>query len=215
MTALLAALERAGLSRADMEAYAWALRFINQGGSREAWIAAFDKAAEKLSGQGRIIHAVSGQRGSAEARQPMPSEGQSSRASAFCGTLAAEHAVPPLGNPSRAGAANHPLAPGAHSGDAAPAREPTPSQRAASLRVHQQAAITVLDTFKIDGKPLGDWTMAEARTAARQKSYEGCVLLACTRVVANAAPSAKLRDVVKVAEVHRAMREAEEMVDAA
>ena len=54
MTALAAALERAGFSKAEMEAFSAAIKFIQQGGKREQWIAVFDRAAERMCSKGHI-----------------------------------------------------------------------------------------------------------------------------------------------------------------
>lgn len=95
-----------------------------------------------------------------------------------------------------------------------PVRAPSPTAVAASLSVAKRAAVSVLDTLKIDGVAIGDWTVAEARHAGRTKIRNGYILLAATKLVANAPDDARLREVVKEAELQRIIQSAAEAADA-
>ncbi len=53
MSALKVALEKAGYSKHEMRAFGWAKEFIEAGGSREQWLAAFDRASDKCGGRGQ------------------------------------------------------------------------------------------------------------------------------------------------------------------
>lgn len=96
-----------------------------------------------------------------------------------------------------------------------PVREPSAAQRAAAGSVAKSMAITVLDTLKIDGRAIGDWTVAEARAAGRTKTREGYILIEVARVVANAPGHTLVRDIAKPGEVQRIMQRAAEVADAA
>lgn len=104
----------------------------------------------------------------------------------------------------------------AHVGPAvlvSPRRIPSAGQQQATLRVARASAASILDTLLIDGRCVGDWTVAEARTAGRTKTREGYILIKASRVVANADPTAKLREVVKTAEMEAIVSRASEMAD--
>ena len=91
----------------------------------------------------------------------------------------------------------------------------SPSQLHAARAIRQAAAITVLDTFKIDGRAIGDYTVSEALRIGKDKTRDAHVLLVLARKVANANPWAKLRDVVKISEVQSAIQSAAEAADVA
>jgi hypothetical protein len=80
--------------------------------------------------------------------------------------------------------------------------------------IAKASAITVLDTLKIDGRSIGDWTVGEARKAGPQKTREGAILIAATRQVANAQGFQRIRDVLKVDELQAIMQKAAEISDA-
>ncbi len=177
MTALRAALEKAGYSKPSMEAYAWASRFIEQGGTREAWIEAYDRAAEKLPREGQYEAAANGgHHPGADPRPPLSREGQRPNAAEGGRSMSADSGrhLPAGGHrtsavPSGQGkiasgrrpiasgggqksSVSHDLIAGAH-----PAREPSAGQRDAAAKVAKTIAITVLDTTKTaDGKRWGD-----------------------------------------------------------
>lgn len=75
MTAISDAFARAGLTRIDYEAATAALRFINSGGSREAWMQAFDRAAASKRSGDQSEAARSGHNGCVPASPPKPSDG--------------------------------------------------------------------------------------------------------------------------------------------
>lgn len=76
MTAISDAFARAGLTRIDYEAATAALRFINSGGSREAWMQAFDRASASKRSKDHSTVARDGQFETVPASPPKPSEGQ-------------------------------------------------------------------------------------------------------------------------------------------
>ena len=93
--------------------------------------------------------------------------------------------------------------------------KPTASQIAAGTRRADYLGKTILDTYKIGGKAIGDYSVREALGYGRQLTREGYILRRMSGVVANADPDAKLRDVVKVKEAQRIIQEAAEVADAA
>lgn len=206
-TALGAALERVGVvprsARFNVE-IAW---FLNQGGTFAEMRALID-AAERMSGEGRRTVASDGQPLSAPARQPVEDvRGHGLSASNGLG----EPAPPSSSNRGGSGpskTANHSI----HAGIV---REPTQQQRSAMQSVNKIAAITIMDTLRIDGRPIGDWTVAEARRAGKMKTREGHILLAASRMVANAVGHESLRAVVKPAEMQKIIQKAAEVSDAA
>jgi hypothetical protein len=79
MTQMSDAFARAGLTRIDYEAAAAALKFINSGGSREAWIQAFDRAAASKRSTDQDGNDGNVQASVVQASPPKPSEGQINR----------------------------------------------------------------------------------------------------------------------------------------
>jgi len=98
---------------------------------------------------------------------------------------------------------------------APPDRSPSPQQRAISARNAQVVATTIMDTLVIDKKPIGEWTIADARRESGRKTFEGYILREATRVVANARSDAKIRYVLKVEELQLIQQRAAEFADAA
>lgn len=95
-------------------------------------------------------------------------------------------------------------------------REPTAAARAASRHVAGIGArITIFDSLKIDGRPVGDFTVGEARSAGHAKTREGHILLAALKVVANVKGDELLRSVVKLREMERIVQNAAEVADVA
>lgn len=92
--------------------------------------------------------------------------------------------------------------------------EPTEGQVAAAVKVRSKIALTILDTYRIDGRPIGDWQVGEAMQAARRKTHEGRILQIASRWVANADPSQRLRDIVKADDMNRIIQLAAEAADA-
>lgn len=93
--------------------------------------------------------------------------------------------------------------------------KPTAAQIAAGTRRADHLGKTILDTYKIGGKVIGDYSVREALGYGRQLTREGYILRHMAGVVANADPDAKLRDVVKVKEAHRIIQQAAEFADGA
>lgn len=75
MTKMKEALEKAGYSKADMQAAMWAAAFIELSGTREGWIAAYDAAELRRVGQSSDVQ--EGRYAVADATNPIQREGQS------------------------------------------------------------------------------------------------------------------------------------------
>lgn len=101
-----------------------------------------------------------------------------------------------------------------HTPNAPPVREPSESMRRTTMAIEKMVSVTVLDTLKIDGRAIGDYTIDEARKYGRIKTREGAILIEASRVVANAPSNALIRNVVKPAEIQRIMQSAAETADA-
>jgi len=67
---------------------------------------------------------------------------------------------------------------------------------------------TIFDTFMIGGKPVGEYTTQEAIGVGRTNIRHGYILLRMARVVANPDPNAKLRNIVKLNEAQRIIKQA-------
>jgi hypothetical protein len=104
--------------------------------------------------------------------------------------------------------------PKGHRVAAIPAREPSQTQRDAAAHVAKIMALTVLDSYKIDGRAIGDWTVSEARAAGKLKAREGYILIEAARHVANAQGNELLRAIIKPAEMQRIIQRAAEAADA-
>jgi hypothetical protein len=186
-TALGDAMERAGFNKIEMQFYAACTEFLKAGGGNARGVELLGRAEEELRRRGRVGHVRS-----TDQRAHVPS---------------------PQANRERGGqrgcASDGPCA------GASPSREPTAAQRSAAGAVAKAAALTVLDTCRIDGRAVGDWTIGEAERAGRSKTREGAILLAATRVVANAPANALIRDVVRPKEMQIILQQAAEASDAA
>lgn len=237
------ALKEAGFDQFRHQAQAAAANFIKAGGTREQWIAAYD-AATRMSGMGQAAGADDGPSTIAQTRQLMPSfeyqreglkvEDGGARVTVPTGHV---HVVPSsspnhdershelvagIGHttdapsrrePDRGGDGHRKRAPG-QSTVAIPVREPTQQQRTASHAAAKVAAITIMDTLKIDGIAIGNWTVARARVEGKRKTREGYILSEAVKLVANAPSTALLRNVVKMSEMQRIRQKAEEIADA-
>jgi len=229
-TALAAALTRAGYSKIEMQVYPHLLAFFRAGGTRGQLLSIATRAEAELSGGGRFTPGALSS--SAPSRQPsddaagqnaIEAQGSHARPSSPLGevgghlrsALSAVHPVPPSSPPSRGGAGRQTDVQADHSVSALPVREPTPAQRAAALSVARSIAVTILDTYRIDGIALGEWTVAEALRASKTKTMHGYILRECTRMVANAPSGAKLKTIVKPHEAQRIIQRAAEVSDAA
>lgn len=93
-------------------------------------------------------------------------------------------------------------------------RQPNAADLSAAALVAKRAAVTIMDTLKIDGKAIGDWTVAEAYEAGTSKVRDGYILREAARHAANALPNQTLRDVVSVAHMQRIVQTAAETADA-
>lgn len=150
MTALRAALERAGFNRAELILYAQLQQFIRNGGTREGCVRVFDEAAAKMRGGGQPPCAGDGLVRSASAPRPTPDGGHS--------VLAA------TSGPGTRAAVGQPIASGKGQATSVtsttltvpPAREPSAGQRAAKDNVKLLAARTILDRKRTsDGRAWG------------------------------------------------------------
>jgi hypothetical protein len=95
----------------------------------------------------------------------------------------------------------------------ASAEAPTRRNTLASINVAKRAATTIMDSLLIDGRAVGDFNISEARKFGREKTRDGYILLAASRLVANATGVELLRDVVKDSEMQRIRQKAEEVLD--
>jgi hypothetical protein len=189
------ALTAAGFNPFEHQLTTVLANYFKSGGTEDRLKELID-LAKKMSGDGHAGAAlIKGPMLTAVARQTVEgARGQSEPAG-----------MSPFGNASPPSSNRHHVS----------AREPTKSQRAATLTAAKAAAQTIMDTLKVDGRAIGDWTVAEARRASANKRRESFILREAVRVVANADPSAKLRDVVKIREMKRIHERAMELRNAA
>jgi len=200
------ALKEAGFDEIGLQLKTFAVNYFRSGGSIEQWIAIGREAAEGTPREGQLSIATQiGHAICAHPRQPV--EGEKATTSLPEGQRTS--AISPS---SHREAAASPSTPQGHCQSAAQPREPSPAQRKASLEV---ARLSIMDTFKIDGLPIGNWTVALARAEGRRKTRDGFVLREAVKIVANAPANALLRNVVKVEEMQRIRQKAEEIADAA
>lgn len=208
-TAIGEALRNSGIESRDIEFDIAIAKYLNSGGTIDGAIKRLDVAAERMSGMGQRVIATDGQISAAQTRQPveggeagveMPNQGLRVVAS------------PPSFN--RGGDGQYADASNGRSDIAVPAREPTQQQRDAAQAARIIIALTIMDTLKIDGRSIGNWTVGEARKAGRLKTREGYILIEASRVVANANGNELLRHVVKPKELQRIIQKAAEVADA-
>jgi hypothetical protein len=207
MTAMADAFEKNGLTKTDAEFDIAISKYLNSGGTIDRAYHRLNVAAAKMSGMGQCA-IVTGQSRGAQTRQQV--EGGEAYRTVPDGHCFA--ATSPSSN--RGGDGRNPSAQERPFVVASPVREPTASQRSAALSAAKVASISVMDTLKIDGRSIGDWTVAEARKRGHDKTREGYILTAAARVVANAPANALIRDVVKVRELQRIQQQAMEAADA-
>jgi hypothetical protein len=224
-TTMSTAFNRAGLSKHYMTAYAQAAQFIKSGGTRDEWIKAFDAAAEKIPREGHEVRARNGQQYNADPRSPKPSEGQLSvagngqREGADAGSPmpregrrddasnGQDHVADPRQSlTDRSGQpaiASHGRLP-----SAAPVREPSPIDRAASAKVMR---LTIFDTFKIyDGqsiRSIGDFRRGEL-AAVRMMNLQHASVIDQILGHARADSDMKVRAIVKEQDLQRFIQEA-------
>jgi hypothetical protein len=209
MSTLGDALVEAGFDRAEMDLGAAVTKFLKSGGTIAAAHAVVDTSAERMSGRGHTTTANDGRSALAPTRQPVEDGRATSRM--FSGQ---ENLAPPSSsNRGREGQGSHALQ--RQTGNAVPVREPSRTQRTVAGMIAKASAVTVLDTLKIDGRAIGDWTVAEARAAGKTKTREGWILIEASRVVANAPANALIRSVIKADELQIIMQNAAEISDAA
>lgn len=157
--------------------------------------------------RGRPSHAVSS----------LPDEGESSSPNfASNGRCAYAASSSPNGD-----GVGHPLLTNGLSTSAAPSpphRGPSGAELkgrlSAKLRVAERI-LTSLDTYAIGGKPIGDLTFAEARSALDDKIEKSAVLRQILRHAANVSPNQRVREVVKPTDLDEMIRKARELVDVA
>jgi hypothetical protein len=147
----------AGFNRAEMEAGAAAMKFLESGGTEERWIAVYRATAERMSGRGQIYGAGEGRLLSAPTRQPVEDGGANVR---LPDSGLASSASPSSSN--RGGEGRPPHAQVRQPLGALPVREPKPQRAAidfgaASLAIKTKLAQTVLDRVQTnDGRAWGD-----------------------------------------------------------
>lgn len=224
-TTMSVAFNRAGLSKHYMTAYAQAAQFIKAGGTREEWIKAFDAAAEKIPREGHVNVANDSQRRNADPRSPTPSEGQT-RLATDGQDLHADAGSPMPGEGQTHRASDgprviaNPRQPltdrsgqtlGAKHGQtrsAAPVREPSPTERAASAKVMR---LTIFETFKLyDGhsvRSIGDFRRGEL-AAVRAMNLQHAAVIDQILGHARADSDQKVRAIVKEQDLQRFIQEA-------
>jgi hypothetical protein len=99
---------------------------------------------------------------------------------------------------------------------ASPAREPSAAHIAALGRAKLRLAETVLDTFKVRGKAIGDIRHREMLALIAEGTTETEVLRKISQTAgANVDPDERVRDFAKPAQVEAAIREARKVARAA
>lgn len=209
MTAIAEAFAKNGLEPRDVEFDIAIAKYLNSGGTIAGARDRLNAHAERMSGMGQISSAVTGHSNFAQTRQQVE-DGEAVIPSPTAGRI--PNALPSSFNRGGEGRSR-----GAVEGQKAvalPIREPTMQQRMISARNARVVAITIMDTLKVDGRAIGDWTVGEARRAGRLKTREGHILIAASRMVANAAGHELLRSVVKPDEMQKIVQKAAEVADA-
>lgn len=205
MTAFSAAFSKAGLDTRDVEFDIAIAKYLNSGGTIDGMRSRIDVAAQRMPDVDLRNRDTLSVRSVSTVRQPVEGDEaerglQSSRT---------PHASSPSSN--RGGEGQRTVAENCQVRHALPVREPTLEQRSAALAV---AKISVMDTLRIDGRPIGDWTVSEARKAGHDKTREGYILLAASRFVANARGFETIRSVMKAEQMQQIIQKAAEVADA-
>lgn len=217
-TQLADALRVAGINQRDVDfdkSIAIAIeRFIASGGTNEGALMRLQRIVERMSGMGQTANADKGPTSSAQTRQPVEDGGANSA------MPQGQKAAAPSSSSNRGGEGQGVIAHQGQFDHALPVREPKPQRvpidfGAAALAIKTKLALTVLDTLKIDGRAIGDFTVGEARRLGPQKTREGHILIAATRKVANAQGFQLIRDVLKPDELQVIMQKAAEVSDEA
>lgn len=201
------ALKQAGFDPLKHRVKLAASEFVSAGGSREEWLAVYD-AVTGMSGCGRENTASDGHPIGAAPRQQV--EGGDAKIIIPSG----HHGF--ASSPS-SGRDREDLASSAQAGHlpgVLPVREPTESQRSASLIAAKAVSVTIMDTFKIDGVAIGSWSVALARVEARRKTRDGYILRMAVKAAGDAPDKALLRNVVKLEQMQRIRQASEEFADA-
>lgn len=218
----------------DSQLVTIALNFILAGGTLARWISAFDRA-EEMSRGGHYRDAGDGQPHRASSRRPMPDGGQH----LLAGDGLAKHAsvgqpteggeafgAAPKGQPTfasspspqRNGGGHMSFAYKGHSSPAAPVREPTAQQRSiAAAQAKAAATLSIMDTIKIDGLALGDWTITNALKYGKTVTREGFILIGAARKAterfANIPGNTTLR-ILRISDMQEVVQRAAELSDA-
>lgn len=96
-----------------------------------------------------------------------------------------------------------------------PVREPSPAERSAASSIAKTVAITVLDTVKVrDGRAIGDIRYGELERLRGENAMEASLIRQIQRH-ATAPHDARVRDIVKVADLQKMIQRASEVADAA
>lgn len=100
---------------------------------------------------------------------------------------------------------------------ARPVREPSAQQRAASAVVAKK--ISILDTFKIGNRAIGDWSIVAAKSEGPHMAFHGHVLTEAAaeaaRITANVESWMTIRDVLNASQVQQIIQRAAGITDAA
>jgi hypothetical protein len=98
-------------------------------------------------------------------------------------------------------------------GGVRPVREPSKAQKTADAAVWKSSAQTVLDTFMVDGRAIGDLTVGEVRKLGKQKGVEYFVMASIDAHYANATSNMRVRDIIKASDLEKMIAEAKESAD--
>lgn len=99
-----------------------------------------------------------------------------------------------------------------------PYREPSAADIRARLGAKLRAAdvvLTVLDTYKIDGTPIGNMTMLELRETYERNVEHNAVIKQVLRSTANAPANMKVREALKASDLDAMIKKAKDLADVA
>ncbi len=204
MNAMAGAFDKAGFNRAEMEAGAAAMKFIQSGGTLERWVAVYRASAERMSGMGQKEVAENGPHIGAQTRQPNEDGGAAS-------SVPQGHQVhAPSSSPNRGGEGHFMVASPGQVKDAIPARETKPTRAPIDFgeRAHaikNRLAQSVLDRIKTnDGRAWGDVHAYELESMARDGAFAQAIK-SHVGPLSNVQSGMKIRDLIN-AETFEAIR---------
>jgi hypothetical protein len=100
--------------------------------------------------------------------------------------------------------------------DVPPAREPSAAAKRAMVEVRKAISVSIMDTFKVrDGRSIGEVRFGELEAMRGESARDAFLFRQLQKHAANADPSARVRDVVKVETLQRMLQKSAELADAA